>query len=271
MPSFTRLFCLLCLLLLSTGMLSTAAAQSQAQPIFTYDYCVKVKPGKGSDYADFTRDVTAKIAQVRIDDGSLAAFFVARAMFPSGEAARCDYHILFSYVGWPPEMSRRRTEEAMKKAGLSMSMDEMLARRNSDTYLVRADLWRNQALSGQLTQGSIVRLNYNKIKPGMAGTWLQMETSGWQKMVDSLRVDHPELAWGVSTLVLPGGSSLDYDAVTFDAFPNWGAFGESIPLRQTWQKVHPQQDLSDYLDRLGDLIDRPYVDVVKLEHVLRRQ
>jgi hypothetical protein len=259
------------LLLLSTGLVSTAAAQSQEQPIFTYDYCVKVHTGKGRDFADRLRDVTAPIAQARIDDGTLAAFFAARAILPSGEAARCDYHLLFSFVGWPPEGSREQTEAAMKKAGLSVTYDEMLARRNADSYLVRADLWRSRALSGQLTQGSVVRLNYDKIKPGMTGDWLRMETSGWQKMVDSLRVDRPEFAWGVSTLLLPGGDSLEYNAVTFDAFPSWEAFGKGIPVRETWQKAHPQQDLSDFLDRVGDLRDRPYVDVVKLEHVLRRQ
>lgn len=259
-----------CIVLVGLGMFSVAVAQSADQPRFTVDYCVKVKEGKGADYAALIRDVSAKMAQVRIDEGSLASYAVGRAVIPAGSSARCDYHILYGFVGWPPEaLTPEQTEAVMKKAGLSMTREQMIAMRNEASTLVSADMWQGQTRVGQVTKDSYVRLNYYKIRPGMTADWIRMESEGWRKLVEKASEEHQGIAWGASTLAMPGGTSREYNAITYDSFPTWEAFGRGLPTRELWMKVHPQQDFSAFLERVDSLIDRPRIDVIKMVEVLR--
>jgi len=259
------------LALIGLGMLCTGA-QAQNQPRFVVDYCVKVKPGRGADYAALLRDVSAKMAQVGIDEGKVAAYSVAQAVSPAGSSARCDYHLYYTFDGWPPEPpTPEQTEATMKKAGLSITREQMLARRREDASLVSAEIWQARAGVGQGQKGSYARLNFYKVKPGMTADWIRLETEGWKALVEKAHEDNPGIAWGAATLVMPGGSSLEHNAITFDSFPDWAAYGKGISVRANWIKAHPNQDLSAYLDRVNSIIDRPRVDVVKMVEVLRKK
>src|SRR5664279_6375823 len=78
-------------------------AAAQDQPAYVRDACVKVAPGKSAEYAAMLRDVTAKQMRVRIDDGHAAWWLALSSVVPAGAAARCDYHVVIGYAGFPPE------------------------------------------------------------------------------------------------------------------------------------------------------------------------
>ena len=73
---------------------STAIAQQPA-PYYTRANCIKVRDGKGPEYAAYLRDVTTKLAKYRVDSGMAAAFTASQAVFPAGRAAMCDYIIAY--------------------------------------------------------------------------------------------------------------------------------------------------------------------------------
>lgn len=256
---------------LALCMGSVAIAGAQEPTGYLNDYCVKVEPGKGAEYRAFLRDVSSKMGQVWVDSGLLSTWAVGRAIAPVGESARCDYHIYVGTEGFPPEaLAPEQVEAGMKKAGLTMSRQQMLEKRRSLTRFIGRDLWQGQARVGLVEQGSYVRLNFYKAAPGTLGDWIELESNGWKKLVEEASKETPGLAWGAMTLVMPGGTSLPYNAITYDSFPSWEAYGKGIPARALWNKAHPDTDMAAYLTRVNAVVERPIIDVVKMEHVIRK-
>jgi hypothetical protein len=252
------------------GMLccSLASGQAQETPRFSRDACVKVRDGKGSEYAAFLRDVTAKVAKVRVDEGYYASYTITQAVAPAGQSARCDYHLVTSYIGFPPESAPERLATDLERAGVKMSVEAMIARRNELTTLVSMDTWRWHERVGTFKKGSYARLNYYKVQAGMMGEWTRMESTGWKKIAEAMAGENPGMAWRVATLSMPGGVSLPYNAMTVDVFPSWAALGKGIPARATWNKVHPNTDMSAYMERLGRIVERPRVDIVRIVEMM---
>jgi hypothetical protein len=253
------------------GVLSCAVSgQAQAPQHFSRDICVKVRDGKSQEFTGFLRDVTTKLAKVRIDSGIYSSFLIARAEEPLGRSAVCDYHLVYGFIGFPQEApTPEQTSADLKKAGIAMTFDQMTAKRDELSYAVGVDLWRAQESVGSSLKGGYARLNYYKTKPGMVvADWIRMESSGWKLLAETVAQETPGMAWWAATLVMPGGTSLPYNGLTVDSFPSWAALGKGIPTRAIWNKVHPEMDMATYLSRVGTLVERPRVDIVKLIEVL---
>jgi len=142
---------------IALGLLCCSIVPGQAQetPRFSRDYCVKVRDDKPQEYAAFLRDVTAKLAKIRVEAGVADSFVIAQAVVPMGASARCDYHIVSIYEGFPP--AGRGAEQAaadMKKAGISMTREAMIAKRDEVSYLVGMDIWRWRERVGPTTKGA---------------------------------------------------------------------------------------------------------------------
>jgi hypothetical protein len=60
---------------IAAGCVFVAAAQNQPQA-YVVDTCVKAAPGKGLETSAYIREVLAKTAQVRVDEGT-AAWYLA--------------------------------------------------------------------------------------------------------------------------------------------------------------------------------------------------
>lgn len=257
----------------AVGLFCCCMASGQTQPPLNYsrDACVKVRDGKWDEFSAFLRDVTIKLAKVRVDSGASSSFIVAQAIAPVGRSARCDYHLVTGYDGFPPDLSEPAKLEAdMQKAGIAMSRQAMAAKRDELSYLVGVDIWLRHDSVGTSVKGGYARLNYYKSKPGMVlADWVGMESSGWKALAESVSKETPGMGWLVATLAMPGGASLPYNGLTVDSFPNWAALGKGIPARATWTKVHADTDMTTYMDRLGAIVERPRVDIVKFVEIIR--
>jgi hypothetical protein len=151
-----------------------------------------------------------------------------------------------------------------------MTVAQRNAKRDEISYLVSTEYWQVREFIGSAKKGGYVRLNYFKTKAGDGPEWLRMERSGWKQLAEAFAKDTPGRAWGLYTLAMPGGSSLPYNALTADIVPNWeGLFGGINP-RQTWMKVHPESDYAGYMNRVGQLADRPMVDTLRLIEVIQK-
>jgi hypothetical protein len=249
------------LCLTTAGCLFIAAAQDQ--PAYVRDACVKVAPGKSAEYAAMLRDVTAKQMRVRIDDGHAAWWLALSSVVPAGAAARCDYHVVIGYAGFPPEGSAEQTTAELKKAGLNITSEEYVAKRDMLSSLVNLDIWQVRADVGPaLEKGQYARLNYYRVKPGQGAAWLKLETTGWKPLAESLKDSH--LGWHLNTLAMPAGEYLHYNALTVDTFPSWTALGQGVPANTAWPKVHPDMPFADYLSLVGNTVERYRVDVLRV-------
>lgn len=246
--------------------------QPQQQPRqYSRDNCVKVRDGKAAEYAAYLRDVTTKLYRTRIESGEAISLVIARAVEPAGRSARCDYHIVVGYAGFPPEAgSPEKTAADMKKAGITMSREAMLAKRDELTFLVSTDIWAWDNRVGAVQKGNYGRLNFYKVRAGAMGDWRRAETTGWKPLAEALNKERPGTSWGSAVLAMPGGTALPYNAMTVDGFPDWASIGAGAPVRQLWNKVHPTMDMTTHTDRVLHLADRPRIDWVHFVEVLRK-
>lgn len=244
----------------------------QDTPRYLRDNCVKAKDGKLSQLATYLQDVTVKLAKVRMDAGAYDFLVITQAIIPSGTSAICDFHVVYGSTGFPPETPGAEQNAAdMKKSGLAMTREQMMAKRDEISTLVSLDFWRRHEIVGTSVKGGYARLNFYKTKPGATqAEWARMEGSGWKALAAVWAAETPGMGWGANTLALPGGSSQPYNAMTIDSFPNWAALAKGLPARATWNKVHPDTDMTLYMDRLGTVADRTRVEVVKLIEVIRK-
>lgn len=255
---------------LALGLAWNSMAFGQEPTEYIRDTCVKVRDGKAAEYSDYLRD-SAKLAKVRVDSGVYGAYIIAQASYPTGRSARCDYHLVISWNKFPGEApTPEQTEADMKKAGISMSRTARAAKGAELSYIVGADLMRGRAGAGAgVVKNGYARVNYFKIKPGMQGDWVRLETTGWKPLAESAAKDSGT-SWSAYTLVMPGGADLPYDAITVDGYPSWEALGKGIPVRSIWNKVHPDQDFAAFTARQATISDRPRIDVYKIVDVIKK-
>jgi hypothetical protein len=257
---------------LALGLICSSAVfgQTQEPSLFARDYCVKVRDGKWQEYSAFLQNVTAKLAAVRVESGAYASYAIAQAVAPMGRSARCDYHLVTTYVGFPPDAPGAEQIAAdMKKAEITMSREAMVAKRDELSYLVEVDIWRWRERVGRSAKGAVARINYDKVHSGMGAEWLNLESNGWKQLAEAASKEHGT-AWRAATLVMPGGEDLPYNAMTIDVFPNWAALGKGLPAREIWNTVHPNTDMSAHMARLAAIRNRPRVDVVRIVEFIEK-
>ena len=68
-------------------------AIAQEKPQYLRIQCVKVADGKFAEF-DAILPENRKLAKVRVDSGRSTSSLVARAMYPAGRSAPCDYHFV---------------------------------------------------------------------------------------------------------------------------------------------------------------------------------
>ena len=225
------------------GAVSTAAlAQTPPPPPYFSVSCVKVKPGKAEELSKVAQGELHKYAQARVDSGALVAWFVLRAVQPSGTTNECDYLMTTVYPGNPPKpLETAEVETLLKKAGVGMSAAEYRAKLGSVGELATSGIWQSLARAGSPAQkGDYLVINYNKAKDGEK--WVAMEKKIWMPFAEELTKAGITRGWEVDVRVVPDGPSLPYDGVTVDVFPTWDAyfsFTSNPKLGELWKKVHP--------------------------------
>lgn len=250
--------------------LGISIASAQEAPVYATITCTKAKEGKGAEYAAFRQNVGAKISKVLVDRGLFSAVIYTVASYPAGRDARCDYQTVSISNGFPPPASELSgTEEDIKKAGIPMSRQAMLDKREELRIFVGREIWLRRATVGGVVKGGYVRVNYNKTKPNMLADWIRLETTGWKPLAESAAKDLGT-GWSAWTLAMPGGTGVANNTMTVDAFPSWEALGKGIPSRAIWNKVHPEMDAATFTDRVAAVAERTHIDVMRIVDVITK-
>jgi len=219
----------------------TSFAQAPADPPTIRDYCIKLNAGKIADYEAYLKDVTVPVARARAEAGEFAWFLVVRGVFPAGSSAPCDYRIVYGYNGLPPEAASKDTmTAALKRAKLTVSYDEMLARRDELTHLVGVDLWYGiDGIGSNVAKDNYIALNHNTVKDGQFAEWQKLETTYWKPLVEAWLKAGGKGAWSISSLRWPTGTGAPYSSLSVDVFTDWNALVRGVPVNDLWPKVHP--------------------------------
>lgn len=218
--------------------------------------CIKVKPGQYGAFRAWAAGDAHKVLQAEVDSGKLSSWFLLRSEIPAGGSAECDYLAVAMYPGLPPEPAGRDDlTAALKKAGLTLSAQQFVDRRNALTMLVSNNMFRNVALVGTMKKGNYFLVNYMKVNDlDHMGAYLAYEKKVWEPLAEQMAKDGVKTGWSLNVEVLPRGSDLPYDAVTVDVYPTWDSvFQPDLQFAERFRKVHPDMDLGTTLETYGKM------------------
>jgi hypothetical protein len=215
--------------------------------------CVKVKPEKNSEFRAWATSELHKYDQSRVDTGTLSEWILLRSVQPQGSSAECDYLSISVYPGAPAEpLSPEALGAALKKAGLTVSAQQFMDRRDSLTTLVSNNLFQNRALVGTVKTGNYLVVNY--MKAANVEDWVAFEKKVWQPMAEALVKDGMTAGWSLNVQVLPGGRDLKFQGVTVDIYPNWDAvFKQDPQFVERFRKVHPDMEFGTTFEQFEKL------------------
>lgn len=213
--------------------------------------CVKINPEKSAEFHKFMSDVITKVALSRVDSGDVVAWYLLRAVMPLGKSAECDYVTVSVYPGAPPEpFTGDKMTAVLKKAGVSMSGAEYVARRDSVSTLISSNLFQNEVLVGKANKGGYLAVNY--MKTSNIEAWVKFEKELWQPVVEAMVKDGVAAGWSLNLLAFGLESDLPYQGVTVDVYSSWDqVFKDDPQFVDRFKKVHPDLDQNTWDDRLA--------------------
>jgi hypothetical protein len=216
--------------------------------------CIKVKPEKSSEFRAWAASDLHKYAQSRVDTAVLSGWFLARSVQPQGTSAECDYLAISMYPTTPPEpLSPEALDEVLKKAGLTMTGQQFIVRRDSLATLVSNSLYQNRAsVGGSPKTGNYLVLNYRKA--AKVDDWIAFEKEVWRPVAEAMVKDGKMTGWSLNVQVLPGGTDLKFQGVTMDVYARWDdVFKDDPQSSERFKRVHPNRELGATFEQVQKL------------------
>lgn len=221
--------------------------------------CLKVQPGKATDFKQFENDIVKKVITAETDQGDMAAWFLLRTVFPTGEEARCDYIAVSAHSDIPPTpQGPEHLADLLRKAQTGLSPEAYLAKAAQVARIVSTEMWRTVVLVGEVQKGDYLYMNFMKVHD--APNYLAFEQNIWKPMGEAWVKDGTFHAWMVMVPFLPSGVGLPYQLVSADVFPTWEQALKGEEEVNTWKRVHPEMTLQQAEEKLVKLrdLDRRY-------------
>jgi hypothetical protein len=229
-----------------TAAFSAAPFAQQAQTGYHTVACLKVKADKTSEFRKWAAEDLHKYAQSRVDSGVLSGFYLLRAVLPTGTSVECDYLTIALYPGLPPEaLGLEELSAALKKAGLNMTGQEYVDRRNSLSTLVSNGMFQNQLYAGATKKGDYFEVSY--MKASNIDDWLAFEKNVWKPLAEQMIKEGMQAGWSVNLAVMPMGTEMPYQGVSVDVYSSWDAVfkAQTDPaFVDRFKKIHPDMDFN---------------------------
>jgi hypothetical protein len=253
--------------------LSSPLLSQQAPPTtgFHQVQCIKIKPDKGVEFRKWAEGDLHKYAQGLVDSGRLSSWALVRAVTPAGSASPCDYFVVAFYPGLPPEpLGMADLGPVLKKAGLSMTAEEWVARRDSMSTLVSTGLWQNQVTVGSMQKGDYIVVN--EAKAVDVDEWVAYEQKAWKPIAEQLGKDGLTRGWSVNVLVMPQrGSENRINGVTVDVYPSWDALNKSMidpEFVNRWRKIHPDMEIGTTFEHYDKLRNNLTANLFRVDDMI---
>jgi hypothetical protein len=268
MKGLGMIACAVLLTTLSFPLLSQPASPTTGYHIVQ---CLKIKPDKGVEFRRWAEGDLHKYAQENVNSGRLSSWFLIRAVTPAGNANPCDYFVVAFYPGVPPEpLGMADLGPVLKKAGVNLTAEEWIVRRDSVASLVSTGIWQNYASVGSMQKGDYIVVN--ETKAADVDEWVAYEKKAWQPIAEQLVKDGKARGWSVNVMVLPQrGSENRLNGVTVDVYPSWDAlmkFMVDPDLVNLWHKVHPDMEIGSTFEHYDKLRTQLTANVFKVDDMI---
>jgi hypothetical protein len=253
------------LLFTTAASLAAGALNAQQQPAYYQTTaCIKVTPGKFTEYRQFVDDTSKKMAEARAKAGEIVSWAFLRSIMPAGAEARCDYSISTTYEGIPPKpLDRDGLASSLERAGVKMTAAQYLGKRDSLSQLVAMEMWRTRVRVGQPEKGHYLFINHMKVHN--AADYYKFETEIWRPLAEAWIKEGTQSGWQFSTLLLPGGTDVKYAARSVDIYPSWEATFKARNPQEIFKKAHPDKDYQQTMGSLTKLRDLAQRDLMVIE------
>lgn len=253
------------LLFTTAASLAAGALNAQQQPAYYQTTtCIKVTPGKFTEYRQFVNDTSKKMAEARAKAGEIVSLAFLRSIMPAGAEARCDYSISTTYEGVPPKpLDRDGLASSLERAGVKMTAAQYLGKRDSLSHLVAMEMWRTRVRVGQPEKGHYLFINHMKVHN--AADYYKFETEIWRPLAEAWIKEGTQSGWQFSTLLLPGGTDVKYAARSVDIYPSWEATFKARNPQDIFKKAHPDKDYQQTMAGLSKLRDLAQRDLMVIE------
>jgi hypothetical protein len=233
--------------------------------------CYKIKPDKGLEFRKWAEGDLHKYAQGLVDSGRLSSWTLVRAVTPAGSASSCDYFMVAFYPGLPPEpLGVTDLGPLLKKAGLTMTAEEWIGRRDSMSSLVSTSLWQNYVAVRSMQKGDYIIVN--EAKAPDVDEWVAYEKKAWQPIAEQLDKEGLTRGWSVNVLVLPQrGSENRINGVTVDVYPSWDAVIKLMidpEFENRWRKIHPDMEIGTTFEHYDKLRNNLTANVFKVDDMI---
>jgi hypothetical protein len=259
------------LLVIASAAVLAEGLNAQEQPAYyRVVNCVKAATGKYEEYRHFAIETGRKMAEVRAKAGEISTWALLRNVMPAGDEARCDFRISTTFEGAPP---KARSPEALagdlKKAGIDMTVDDYLAKRNSLSRLVATEMWVPRIIVGQPEKGHYLLLNHMKVID--AAGYYKLESETWRPLAEAWVKEGTQSGWQFSTILLPGGSEVKYAAQSADIYPSWEAVFKPRNTEAIFKQVHPGKDYQETMGSISKLRDLAQRELLYIEERVARK
>ena len=249
----------------------TASAQ-QPSPGYHTVACLKLKPDSAAEFRKFVTDDVHKVAQGRVGKGELTGWYLLRSVFPQGEAADCDYLIVAIFPKMPHAFGPDILDAAIKKAGLTITPDDYVKRRDSLSKVISTAVYQNEAAVGSPKKGDYFEVSYMKVNEDNLRDWVAYERQVWKPLAEQLVKDGKQDGWSLNVRSMPFGSDLPFQGVTVDVYPSMDAvFAEDPQFIERFRKVHPDMEFGTTIERFEKLRTQARVELYVLDDIVTAQ
>jgi hypothetical protein len=231
--------------------------------------CFKLKADSAADFQKFETELLHKVAQGRIDDGELTALYVLRSAIPQGESAECDYVVVSIFPKLPHLFGKEQLQAAIKQAGLDITPEDYINRRNAVSKLVSTAIFQTAASVGAPKKGDYFQVSYMQVAPDNLSDWINYERKVWKPLAEALVKDGKQDGWSVNVQAMPFGTDTPYQGVTVDVYPSVeAAFAEDSQFLDRFRRVHPDMEFGTTIEHFEHLRTQSLVHLYSLDDIV---
>ncbi len=237
---------------LAAALTVTLVAQ-QAPTGYHHASCVKVKPGRGSEFSAMVSGDLLKLAQNEINSGRLSGWVVLQAVVPAGSEAACDYVFASFFPGLPPgPMSDAEETADLEKAGVGKTLPEFEDELRSNGYLANSSIAQELTLVGGAKKGDY--LVFNSMSVTNIDDWATTEEKLWKPFAEARVKEGVQAGWALNVQIFPRGAKVPSQVSSVDIYPTYAdVFQEGPEFMNTWNKVHPNLKFQDAMTQIDKL------------------
>jgi hypothetical protein len=109
------------------------------------------------------------------------------------------------------------------------------------------------ALTQSGSSPQYVHINFMKVDPAKATSYVQMEREVWKPIHQERVKDGRMKSWSLYEVRFPGGENREYGYVTFETYDKIqdieGSYGDQAAMGSLLKKVHPDKTVADLLSQ----------------------